>query len=146
MIHPYRTSSAESDGEPQLIAFFSQVFTTLSVRNGMGQHSRSLDPVQIMYSIKWSWITQVLQLIANAAGKIAVITYLTTIHGPTHPKAKLGILWTLGLVQVASITVLVALILTQCSPLQKLWNEGLQGHCNGRIRNERFAFFQGSTR
>lgn len=109
----------------------------------MGQHLKSLDPVQVMYSLKWSWMAQILQLFANTTGKVAVITYLATIHGPYHARAKLAYLWTLGSLQIASIIILTVLILAQCSPVPKLWNEAVPGTCNGRIRNQNFAFFQG---
>ena len=124
----------------------SQVFTTLSVYHGIGRHVENLDPAQIMYSLKWSWIAQILQLCANTAGKVAVMMYLTLtiFHGPIHARANLIYLWTLGLLQIASTIVLIAFILTQCSPLQKLWDEGIPGSCSGRTRNEDFAFFQGS--
>ncbi|KAL8831346.1 MAG: hypothetical protein Q9170_005339 [Blastenia crenularia] len=121
----------------------SQISTDLAVHYGMGQHVGSLDPMQIMYTLKWSWIAQILQLIANTGGRLAVIAYLTTIQGPTHPKAKRGFLGTLAMLQLSSIVVLVAIILAQCAPLEKLWNERLPGTCNGRIRNRNFAFFQG---
>ncbi|KAF6230883.1 hypothetical protein HO173_010999 [Letharia columbiana] len=88
----------------------------------------------------------IFQLFANTTGKIAVVTYLTTIQGPSHAKTKLAYLWTLGSLQIASINLLIAFILAQCSPLQELWNEAIPGTCNGRIRNQNFAFFQGSKR
>lgn len=141
-----KSPSRPANNRPQLAAITSQVFTTLSVYCGMGQHLKSLDPMQIMYSLKWSWMAQILQLFANTTGKVAVITYLTKFLGPSHAKAKLAYLWTLGSLQIASIVVLIAFILTQCSPLQKLWNEAIPCTCNGRFRNQNFAFFQGSKR
>lgn len=71
------------------------------------------------------------------------MAYLTTIQGPTHPKAKAGFLGTLCILQVASIVTLLAIILAQCSPIEKLWDEALPGTCNGIIRNRQFGFFQG---
>lgn len=135
-----------SNNQAQLAISISQVFTTLSVYHGMGQYLKSLDPVQIMYSLRWSWMAQIFQLFANTTGKIAVIMYLINIHGPSEAKAKLAYLWTLGSLQIASIIILIVFILTQCSPIQKLWNEAIPGTCNGRIRNQNFAFFQGSKR
>ncbi len=138
-----KSSSRTANNQPQLVIITSQVFTTLSVYYGMGQHLQSLAPVQIMYSLKWSWMAQIFQLLANTTGKIAVISYLNHISGPSYAKAR-AFLWTLCWLQVASIIVLIAFILAQCSPLQKLWNEAIPGTCNGRIRNRNFAFGQGS--
>lgn len=139
-----KSSSRPANNQPQLVIIASQVFTTLSVYYGMGQHLQSLAPVQIMYSLKWSWMAQIFQLLANTTGKIAVISYLNHISGPSYAKAQSVFLWTLCWLQVASIIVLIAFILAQCSPLQKLWNEAIPGTCNGRIRNRNFAFGQGS--
>lgn len=122
----------------------SQICTALAVHHGMGQHASTLDPSQMVLSIKWSWMAQILQLFANTTGKIAVISYLATIHGPKHLRSKLAFLWSLSLLQVVSIIILIAFILAQCSPLQKLWNDTIPGTCNGRIRNQNFGFFQGS--
>ena len=135
-----------SNSQPQLIASTSQVFTTLSVYHGMGQHLNSLSAAQTMYSLRWSWMAQILQLLANTTGKIAVITYLNNFQGLSRAKAKHAYLWTLGLLQIASTLVLIVFILIQCSPVQKLWNEAIPGACNGRVRNQNFAFFQGSRR
>ena len=133
-----------SHRQPQLAVIAAQICTTLSVHHGMGQHIGDLGPPQIVLTLKWVWFAQILQLFANTTGKIAVITYLATIHGPSHHRSKLAFLWSLGSLQVASIVILIALILAQCSPLQKLWNEAFPGTCNGRVRNQNFGFFQGS--
>ena len=133
-----------SHRQPQLAIVASQICTTLSVHHGMGQHVGTLGAPQIVLAIEWIWLAQILQLIANTTGKIAVITYLATIHGPSHHRSKLVLLWSLGSLQIASIVILIAFILAQCSPLQKLWNDVIPGTCNGRVRNQNFAFFQGS--
>ena len=135
---------ALSHRQPQLVVVASQICTTLSVHHGMGQHVGTLGSPQIVLAIEWIWLAQILQLIANTIGKIAVITYLATIHGPSHHSCKLAFLWSLGSLQIASIVILIAFVLAQCSPLQKLWNEAIPGTCNGRVRNQNFAFFQGS--
>lgn len=135
---------ALSHRQPQIAVIGSQICTALAVHHGMGQHASTLDPSQMVLSIKWSWMAQILQLFANTTGKIAVISYLATIHGPKHLRSKLAFLWSLSLLQVVSIIILIAFILAQCSPLQKLWNDTIPGTCNGRIRNQNFGFFQGS--
>ncbi len=136
-----RLWTGSSNNKSQLVLLTSQVFVMLSVYHGMGQHIRSLNTIQIMYSLKWGWIAQILQLLANTISKLAFITLLAKFK---RSKARITCLWTLGLLQVTSVVVLIAFILTQCSPVHKLWNEGTPGTCNGRIRNEHFAFFQGS--
>ncbi len=109
-----------SNIQSQLVATASQVFTTLSVHYGMGQHLKSLESMQIVYSLKWGWMAQISQLFANVTGKLAVITYLNVFPGPSQAQARRACLWTLGSLQIATFIVLLAFILTQCSPLQKL--------------------------
>ena len=72
----------------------------------MGQHLSSLDPVQIMYSLEWGWMAQMLQLLANTTGKLAIITYLRRILGRAYTKPHRIFLWILGLLQITSISVL----------------------------------------
>ena len=122
----------------------SQVFMTMSVANGMGEHQGSIDPAQIPAALKWSWLAQILQLISNSVCKVAVITYLATIHGPSRARTKLAFLWILGILQITSVIVLTALILAQCSPVRKLWDERIPGACSHRLWNQDFAFYQGS--
>ena len=112
----------------------------------MGQHMASLETVQIVSTLKWSWIAQILNLIADTGGRLAAMAYLTTIQGPTHPRAKARFLGTLCIVQVASVIAIVAIILAQCSPIKKLWDEARPGTCNGRTRNRDFGYFQGGER
>ena len=111
----------------------------------MGRHVQFFtDPAMLISALEWSWIAQSLQLLANTTSKIAVMTYLATIHGPSHARAKIAFLWTLCFLQVASITVILILFFAQCSPVQKLWNEEIPGTCNGRLRGQNFAYYQGS--
>ncbi|KAI4220779.1 MAG: hypothetical protein L6R36_007379, partial [Xanthoria steineri] len=109
----------------------------------MGQHMASFETVQIVSTLKWSWIAQILNLIADTGGRLEAMAYLTTVQGPTQPRAKAGFLGTLCIVQVASVIAIVAMILAQCSPIMKLWDEGHPGTCNGRTRNRDFGYFQG---
>ena len=127
----------------QLFVITQQVFTTLMVHSGMGQHVTSLTPAQIELSLKYSWVAQPMQLFANSLGKLAVVAYLTTIHGPTNATLKLSFIWSVGASQFISVVVCITLIFLQCTPLPKLWNEGLEGTCDGRLRNQNFAYFQG---
>lgn len=128
----------------QLLAITSQVFTTLSVSRGMGKHIGTLSSENIVMSLKYSWLAQSVQLFVICIGKLAVVAYLTTIYGPSYAKLKRALLWTIGSLQLAAGIVNITIIFTQCSPAAKLWNEDLKGSCNGRLRNQDFAYFTGS--
>ena len=89
-------------------------------------------------------MAQMLQVVANTTGKIAVVIYIREILERAYTKPQCIFLWTIGVLQVTTIIILEILILTQCSPVAKLWNEALLGSCNGRVRNKHFALFHGS--
>lgn len=127
----------------QLFVITQQIFTTLMVHSGMGQHVKSLTPAQIELSLKYSWIAQPMQLFANSLGKLAVVAYLTTIHGPSNARLKLSFIWSVGASQFVSVVICITLIFLQCTPLPKLWDETIEGTCDGRLRNQNFAYFQG---
>lgn len=53
-------------------------------------------------------------------------------------------LWTLAGSNLVINTITVGFILGQCSPVNKLWDDDVAGSCNGRLRNQHLAYFQGS--
>ena len=111
----------------------------------MGKHVDALSSQDIIMSLKYVWFAQCVQLLVICLGKLAVVAYLAIFHGPSDAKIKRALLWTIGSVQLAAGVVNIIIIFTQCSPMAKLWNEALEGSCNGRLRNQDFAYFTGST-
>lgn len=98
----------------------SQVLTTLSVSWGMGKHVNALSSQDIIMSLKFIWLAQCAQILVVCLGKVAVVAYLATFHGPSYAKIKRALLWTVGSVQLAAGVVNVIIIFTQCSPVAKL--------------------------
>lgn len=94
-------------------------------------------------AIKWGWINQALSILATSFGKLAIVAFLQQIHGPEHRGRVIG-LWALAASNLVVNVITIAIIMTQCSPPGKLWNDQLQGSCSGRQRNEDIAYFQGS--
>lgn len=125
------------------IALLSCIFLTLSIAYGLGQHIGALSTQQILLTIKWSWANQILAIFAIAFGKLAIVAFLQQIHGP-EDKYKVIFLWTIALSNLVINTITVGMILGQCTPVQKLWDESLPGTCDGRLRNQNCAYFQGS--
>jgi hypothetical protein len=128
----------------KVIAMLSCIFLTLSIAYGLGQHITSLSSEQIVLTIKWSWANQILAIFAIAFGKLAIVAFLQQIHGP-EDRSKVIFLWAIAASNLVINTITVGMILGQCSPVQKLWDEDLPGSCDGRIRNQNCAYFQGST-
>ena len=104
----------------------------------------TLSTEQIVLSLKFTWLALPLELLVICMGKLAVCAYLATIHGPKHATLKRTFLWTIGSLQFLTGIITIVLIYIQCSPVAKLWNDSLIGSCRGRLRNEYFAYFQGS--
>lgn len=84
-----------------------------------------------------------LGLLATAFGKLAIVAFLQQIHGPEHREWVVG-LWILAMSNLIVNAITVGMVLTQCTPLEKLWDFSLPGTCGGLERNENIAYFQGS--
>ncbi|KAJ5101265.1 hypothetical protein NUU61_003487 [Penicillium alfredii] len=125
------------------VAVTSMAFLTLSITYGLGEHKNLLSPEQISLSIKWSWMNQVLAIFAIALGKLAIVAFLQQIHGP-EDRGKVILLWGVALSNLVINTITIGMILTQCTPRHKLWDEEVPGKCDGRLRNQNTAYFQGS--
>ncbi|KAJ5151591.1 hypothetical protein N7492_009886 [Penicillium capsulatum] len=115
----------------------------MSVHAGLGAHKSELSHSEITAAIKWSWINQIFAILATVTGKLAVVAFLQQIHGPEHRRRVL-LLWGLIASNVVINCITITVILIQCSPLAKLWDERVVGVCNGRGRNQEVAYMQGS--
>ncbi|KAI4139107.1 MAG: hypothetical protein L6R39_006464 [Caloplaca ligustica] len=94
-------------------------------------------------ALTYIWQAQPVQLLANTAGKVAIAALLVTLHGPKFARAKTIFIWTLAGIQSIVVVIAIALIYAQCNPVAKLWRTYLPGTCNGRGRNQNFAYVQG---
>ncbi|KAJ5409408.1 uncharacterized protein N7487_003767 [Penicillium crustosum] len=98
----------------------AQVFLQLSVNAGMGRHLDDLSNSQIVTALHWSWIR----------GR--------------HEK-KPWFLIILGVLIGAINTIVLGTILGQCKPMNKLWDDNVEGRCNpGRKVNQNYSFFKAS--
>lgn len=127
----------------QIFAIAGVILVTVSVAYGIGTHKDDLSASDKTAAIKWGWINQALSILATSLGKLSIVAFLQQIHGPEHRGRVIG-LWALATSNLVVNVVTIAIIMTQCSPPGKLWNDKLQGSCSGRQRNEAIAYFQGS--
>ena len=93
-------------------------------------------------AIKWSWVNQLSALFAIAMGKLAIVAFLQHLHGP-EDRWKVAILWVVALSSLVINVIIIIIVLTQCHPLSKLWDDKLAGTCD-YLRTHNSAFFQGS--
>jgi hypothetical protein len=121
----------------------SGVYLTISVNHGTGMPQDDLRPEQITAAIKWSWVNQALGIFATALGKLAIVAFLQQIHGPEH-RGRVFMLWGVAISNLLMNSITIGMIFTQCSPRQKIWDSDLPGTCDGRLRNQTVAYFQGS--
>ncbi|KAF4761028.1 hypothetical protein HAV15_005372 [Penicillium sp. str.  len=121
----------------------AQVFLQLSVNAGMGRHLNDLLKSQIVTALHWSWVFQLLAITASMLGKLAILAFLVQIRG-RHEK-KPWFLIILGFLIGAINTTVLGTILGQCKPMNKLWDDSVEGTCNpGRKVNQNYSFFQAS--
>lgn len=114
----------------------------MAIHSGLGAHKPDLSEQEIIGAIKWTWINQIFAILATVLGKLAVVAFLQQIHGP-EDRTRVLMLWGLVASNVVINCITVAMILIQCSPHDKLWNDRLPGVCNGRKRNRQVAYVQG---
>ncbi|KAL8637262.1 MAG: hypothetical protein Q9228_005451, partial [Teloschistes exilis] len=126
-----------------LLALAGQVLITLAVHWGLGRHMEGLNPEEIRMTMTYIWQAQPIQLLANTAGKVSIAALLVTLHGPKFAKSKTIFIWTLAAISTIFVIIAIVMIYAQCSPVAKLWHESLPGSCDGRNRNQTFAYVQG---
>lgn len=116
---------------------------TVSAKHGLGNHERLLSHDDIVATNFWSWMGQVVAIMALAVGRIAVIGFLLTVQARTNTKGR-WVLYIIGFMQAAINVAEVILILHQCSPIEKLWNPSVEGKCNLIVLCSQLGFLQGS--
>jgi hypothetical protein len=113
---------------------------------GLGQHLADLlasDPGLINTNQFYQWIFTTFAIIAIALGKLAIIAFILQIEGSALGRRK----WVLYSFAASNIVVnipILPIIWVQCTPTAKMWDNALEGNCNGRLRNELYGYFQGS--
>lgn len=115
---------------------------TAGAANGLGVSQVYLTLEQRGYALLYGWVSQVLALISIGAGKVAIVLFLERIQGyRTRPRAFT--LWFLAGSNLIVNVIAAVLVLIQCDPPEKLWNEALAGACRGRGRIQIFGYIQG---
>lgn len=106
---------------------------------GLGSHAALLEPADLMYAMKLTWIAFVFTPWAEAASKISVAVLLSRITTNRFWKWTFNIL--IGVNIVATIAMIFSLLLS-CVPIQMLWDPSVPGHCN-TVQRDAFAYIQG---
>ena len=83
-------------------------------------------------------------LVSASFSKLAVVAFLQRMHGP-NDRNRIAFLWTVAGSNALVNLVSMSLLLTQCTPIAKIWNDFTPGDCGEISRAEDFGYFQGST-
>lgn len=129
--------------DEQFIALGSQVLMTISAIHGLGNHEHLLSHDNIVQTNFWSWMGQVVAIMALAVGRLAVIAFLLSVQARTNTGGR-WVLYIIGFMQAAINIAEVILILHQCTPIEKLWNPDVQGTCKLIVLCSQLGFLQGS--
>jgi len=111
---------------------------------GTGNYIDRLTVQQQMMAVEWGWIGQIVALLSSGFGKIAIIYFLLRIQDGTHSKSAWFLHFT-GWSNMVLNFIQVILILLQCSPTPKLWDNTLSGTCDGKQRTNTAGYFRGGT-
>ena len=128
----------------QVISLFAQIALTISVAWGTGNYINLLTAKQQTNAVEWNWIGQIVTLLSTGFGKIAIIYFLLRIQEGTNKKSAWFLHFT-GWSNMVLNIIQVVLILLQCSPTPKLWNNALAGTCNEKERTNTAGYFRGGT-
>lgn len=115
---------------------------TIGATQGMGERESTLPLGNIEKIILYGWVSQFLILIGIGLAKVAIVLFLLRIQGYYEP-FKAILLWFIVGSNLTINFVAAMLIIFQCSPVQKLWDDRIPGICPGREWTQKFGYFQG---
>ncbi|KAL4909214.1 hypothetical protein BDW74DRAFT_78724 [Aspergillus multicolor] len=121
----------------------SMVMLTLAAQAGLGVHETVLNSTENHYALLFGWLNQFLALIAIGLGKLTIVAFLQQIQG-YHTRFRSTLLWSLAGSNFIVNCIAAVLLLVQCDPVQKLWDDSVPGQCDGRRRVQVFGYVQGT--
>jgi len=107
---------------------------------GLGRHHRYLSPYQYAHYLKFDYLDWI-QVFANLAlSKISICQFLLRLSKFDHLRRFLQ-----GLIVIIILThlPLTLLMIFQCHPVQKYWNQTLPGSCFRKDTVEKIVISQG---
>ena len=115
---------------------------TASVHYDLINHGDPPVRRDVVQSKLWSWMGQIISLLAMAVARIAVVALLLTLQSGTACRGRRALYFMAALQLIISV-VLVRLMLAQCQPMAKLWDNDLDGACPLIVMCSRFGYFHG---
>ncbi|KAF2658914.1 hypothetical protein K491DRAFT_582023, partial [Lophiostoma macrostomum CBS 122681] len=114
---------------------------TVSVGYGLGKHARDVDPADWTPINKYLYLGEVFSLISIPVSKTSFAVTLLRIAAKQWHK---WVIWFIIISMNLAMGLCALLILIQCDPVEKNWNENAKGSCwNPKIQDD-FAVFAGA--
>ncbi|OJJ64539.1 hypothetical protein ASPSYDRAFT_39267 [Aspergillus sydowii CBS 593.65] len=121
----------------------SMVVLTIAAEAGLGVRGIVLNDSDQINALLYGWLNQFLALVAIGLGKVTIVAFLQQIQG-YHTVFRTVLLWLLAGSNLIVNCIAAALLITQCDPVQKLWDDSIPGSCAGRKRIQVFGYVQGT--
>ena len=111
---------------PQAITIVGVVINGEQVKNGAGRHGYYLEKPDIIEELKWHAFSQIQLYICTALIKTSLCLFLIRIVNKKYLTRLLYAL--IAAMIVVNLAVVIALV-TQCRPLEKVWDVRVKGQC-----------------
>lgn len=96
------------------------------VKNGAGRHEYYLQRPEIIEELKWHAFSQIQLYMCTALIKTSVCLFLIRI---VNKKYLVRFLYTLSATLIMVNLAVVIVLVTQCRPLEKVWDVRVNGQC-----------------
>lgn len=127
----------------QVTGIIGESFDTIAATSGLGNHFSLLSHQDQVAALKWSYVVHIPVINAIGFGKLAVVAFLLRIQDRGHPKEK-WFLYFMGTSGCAVNMIITVLLLLQCEPLERQWNDWVPGSCPHILRTTNAGYFAGS--
>jgi hypothetical protein len=134
---------ARNSNGTQALGIVNSIFVTIAAAWGLGKHQEVLadKPVNIMFAIKWAFLSEGPAIMAAGFSRISFAILLLSISPPS--KAKHRFLWSTMVIQFVFDIAAVIVTYSQCQPIEKYWNTPVPGTCWVPIVQQYTGFVQG---
>ncbi len=112
----------------QVVASVDGGFLTKWILSGLGSHWACLSDIQRLQVLKWSQLTQTVDVVGVGLVKISVCLCVLRVLERATKKLALCI-WVLIVFIVAIHLTQLILFLTQCRPMKAIWMPQIHGQC-----------------
>ncbi|KAI4209549.1 MAG: hypothetical protein LQ351_007540 [Letrouitia transgressa] len=112
-----------------------------SVHQGIGRHVAYLHPQQVAEAVKWNRVGLLPLVLSQMLTKLSICVFLYRIFG-LKKKWKWAI-YPIALLNVVGAVAALVVVLAECSPVMKFWNQTIRGSCWPRYIGLRIVIFQG---